>query len=263
MFEDYAGRRVLVTGSSSGIGQALAGELARLGAEVHAAARSGDAEGLAAWHRLDLSDPASVEAVAAALPGPVDVLFNCAGLPPMAADADVLAVNFLGTRLLTDLLTEQMPPGSAVVNVSSNGGYAWRRRPELVRTFVELADFAGGLAWYAEHAVEVGHVYRFSKEALTFWTMLASAELVQRGVRMNVASPGAVQTPMLEAIEAVTPAAAIEAVLQPSGRRSTPQEQVGPLLFLGSEAQASYVNGAELPVDGGFWAARTVAGELH
>jgi NAD(P)-dependent dehydrogenase (short-subunit alcohol dehydrogenase family) len=69
----------------------------------------------------------------------------------------------------------------------------------------------------------------------------------------------AVQTPMLEAIEKVFPAEMLDAVTHPVGRRSTPDEQVGPLLFLNS-AGASYVNGVDLQVDGGFWAAQSVAG---
>ena len=67
---------------------------------------------------------------------------------------------------------------------------------------------------------------------------------------------------MLDAIEAVSPAAALAAVEQPIGRRSTPEEQVGPLLFLNGDS-ASYVNGVDLPVDGGFWAAQSVSGRLH
>ncbi|SEO48881.1 coniferyl-alcohol dehydrogenase [Trujillonella endophytica] len=261
-FPGYRGRRVVVTGASSGIGRALARALVDLGAEVHGAALTGSGEGLASFRELDLADPASIEEAEAGLGGPVDVLFNCAGVVPMLDPDVVVAVNFLGTRLLTERMLERMGPGGAVVNVSSNGGFAWRTRSAFVREFVGTPTFEAGLAWYAAHREEAGHAYRFAKEALTVWTMLASAELIGRGIRMNVASPGSVQTPMLAAIEAVTPAAALAAVEQPSGRRSTPEEQVGPLLFLGSDA-ASYVTGADLPVDGGFWAAQTVAGRLH
>ena len=69
--------------------------------------------------------------------------------------------------------------------------------------------------------------------------------------------PGAVQTPMLEEIEKTTPSAAIDVIAQPIGRRSSADEQAAALLFLGSP-QASYINGAALPVDGGFMSAMAV-----
>lgn len=261
-FHGYRGRRVVVTGSSSGIGQALARALVGLGAEVHGAALSGAGEGLAAFHSLDLTNPDSIETAVSSIGGRVDALFNCAGATPMIDPAAVVAVNFLGTRLLTERVLELMPAGGAVVSVSSNGGYGWRRRRDFIRAFVEVPTFAEGLAWFEARREEAGHAYRFAKEALTVWTMLQSAQSVRRGVRINAVSPGAVRTPMLDAIEAVSSPEAIDVVAQPIGRRSTPEEQVGPMLFLNSD-RASYVNGVDLPVDGGFWAAETLAGRLQ
>ena len=64
-------------------------------------------------------------------------------------------------------------------------------------------------------------------------------------------SPGAVETPMLREIEKLVASEAIEAVTRPIGRRSSAVEQAWPLIFLNSAA-ASYINGADLAVDGGF-----------
>ncbi|WP_216911069.1 coniferyl-alcohol dehydrogenase [Nocardia noduli] len=259
---DYTGKRVVVTGSSSGIGAATARALAAAGAEVHGASRTGDATGLASFTTLDLADPASIEAAASAIGDPVHALFNCAGATPMVAPLDILKVNFLGTRLFTEHILAQMPHGGAVVNVSSDGGYAWRKRQSIIVEFLAARTFDAGLAWYEAHKDESGHPYGFAKEALNVWTMQQSATLIGRGIRINGCSPGAVQTPMLEAIEAVFPSEMIDAVTVPIGRRSTPEEQAGPLLFLNSPA-ASYVNGIDLQVDGGFWAGQTLAGAFH
>ena len=79
----------------------------------------------------------------------------------------------------------------------------------------------------------------------------AAASLIKRGVRMNCTLPGPTQTPFMEAQAKVTPDAAIDAFTQPINRRSRPEEQAAPLVFLTSDA-ASYVNGVALPVDGGF-----------
>ena len=121
----------------------------------------------------------------------------------------------------------------------------------------EADDFDAGLDWCATHPDMVAEGYRFSKEAVIVWTMTQSAQLIQRGIRMNCTLPGAVQTPMLVEIEKVTPTAVIDQVAQPIGRRSFPDEQAEVLLFLNSP-QAGYINGVALPVDGGFMASLAV-----
>ena len=83
------------------------------------------------------------------------------------------------------------------------------------------------------------------------WTQFTAAHLIKKGVRMNCTLPGPTQTPMMASFESATPASVLDAAAQPIGRRATPDEQAGPLVFLNSPA-ASYVNGVVLPVDGGF-----------
>ncbi len=258
---EYASKRVVVTGCASGIGRAAATALVAAGAEVVGLDKSAAPSGLAASVQVDLSDPESVEAAAGAVDGRVDALFNCAGAPPTIPSVEILKVNFLGTRLLTELLVERMPVGSAIVNTSSDGGAGWRKKLPLLTDFLALATFDEGVAWFEENEAAAGHAYSFSKEALNLWTLQQSAVLIQRGIRINTSSPGAVQTPMLEVIEATFPPELIAATEHPIGRRSTPEEQVGALLFLGSDA-ASYVNGADLAVDGGYSASMSVTGAL-
>ncbi|WP_375405850.1 coniferyl-alcohol dehydrogenase [uncultured Amnibacterium sp.] len=260
-FTEYENKRVVVTGASSGIGAAVTETLVGLGAEVHAASRRKPTVQTAGFHALDLSDPASIEAAAASIGGPVDVLFNCAGAVPMMPAIEIFKVNFLGTRYLTELLLPQIPSGGSVVNTSSDGGYAWRTKHALILDLLATTTFRAGVEWYEQNEQAAGHAYSFGKEALDLWTMQLSATTIQRGVRVNSTSPGAVQTPMLEAIEGAYTAAAIDPVTVPSGRRSSAEEQVGPLLFLGSDG-ASYVNGADIQVDGGFGATLNVAGTL-
>lgn len=259
-FEEYRDRRVIVTGCSSGIGQATAQALVGLGAEVHGVDLKAATAELASYTALDLADPESITAAAGRIGGHVDALFNCAGATPMIPSAQIVKVNFLGTRLFTELVTELMGPGGAVVNTSSDGGFGWRKKLPLLLAFVGIADFAAGAAWYEEHEEAAGHGYSFGKEAINVWTLQQSAVLIKRGIRMNSVSPGAVQTPMLEAIEATFPSDLIDVTYEQIGRRSTPEEQVGPLLFLNSDS-ASYVNGADLAVDGGFTASLAVAGQ--
>ncbi|MGY4857378.1 coniferyl-alcohol dehydrogenase [Cryobacterium sp. AP23] len=260
-FETYAGKRVVVSGASSGIGKATAQALADLGAEVIGVGSRPPAVEGARHVRLDLSDPESITAAASQIGGRVDVLFNCAGATPMLASTDILKVNFLGTRLFTESIIPYIPSGGAIVNVSSDGGYGWRTKRELILDLLAIPDFDGGSAWYAANEERAGHAYSFGKEALDVWTMQQSQLLIAKGIRINTVSPGAVQTPMLDAIEDAYTSASIDPVLVPSGRRSSPEEQAGPILFLGSEA-ASYVNGADIAVDGGYWASLNLAGSI-
>jgi len=149
---DLSGRRVLVTGVTSGIGEQTALELARHGAEVVLAARSKtrldhtEADILAAvpsavLHRtiVDLADLSSVRRAAAQVSqiGPLDVLVNNAGVmaPPFSQTVDgfelQLATNHLGPFLLTGLLLPQLVASGRgrVVTVSSQAHRLTRRAP--------------------------------------------------------------------------------------------------------------------------------------
>jgi len=247
----YAGKRVVVTGCASGIGAAVAGALSAQGAQVVGLDRHEGSALLAQFVAIDLGDPDAIDAAAGKIDGRVDALFNCAGLAPTQPKLAIIRVNFLGLRHLTERVVPLMSAGGAIVSVSSNGGLRWRARRAMLNDCLALDGFAAGLGWVESRLNEIANGYGFAKEALTVWTLRESARLIKRGIRINCTSPGAVETAMLREIEERIPIAAIDATTDPIGRRSSPQEQVGALLFLNSDA-ASYVNGVDLPVDGGY-----------
>lgn len=253
----FAGKRVVVTGCASGIGHATASLLIEAGAEVYGIDLHPSDLSLAAFDEIDLGDPVSIDRWG--FEGRLDALFNCAGMSPTRPASDIVGVNFLGTRRLTQRLVDRMAVGSAIVNVSSNGGARWRNRRSDLLAFVDTASFAEGVAWFDRHKHTIPNGYAFSKEALIVWTLQQSQSLIQRGIRINATSPGAVQTPMLDDIETRVPSEVIDAVARPIGRRSTPVEQAWPLLMLASDA-AAYINGVDLAVDGG-WAAGMMLGD--
>lgn len=257
--DGYRGRRVVVTGCASGIGAATARALVAYGAQVHGLDRQEPDFAVARFTPVDLADPDAIDQAVERLDGRIDALFNCAGLSPTMPGLAVLKVNFLGTRHLTARVAARMGAGGAIVSVSSNGGLRWRERKADLVALLDTPSFAAGLAWLEPRLAGIANAYSFGKAALTVWTMRESAGLIGRGIRINCTSPGAVETPMLAEIAAQVPPAAIDAVTVPSGRRSPPEEQAWPLLFLNSAA-ASYVNGVDLPVDGGFAATVALAG---
>jgi NAD(P)-dependent dehydrogenase (short-subunit alcohol dehydrogenase family) len=249
----YAGKRVIVSGCYSGIGHATARQLVALGAEVHGLDWKPCDLALAGFTLVDLRDAANIDVGIAGLTGSFDALFNCAGIPPGAPPLDVMKVNYIGTKYLTDALLAVMGRGSAIVNVASNGGMGWPAHLPELKQLVEADGFVAAVDFCEANLELVAEGYRFSKEAMIVWTMAHSATLIRQGIRMNCTLPGAVQTPMLAEIEKATPAAVIDQVAQPIGRRSSADEQAAALLYLNSP-QASYINGAVLPVDGGFMA---------
>ncbi len=257
----YEGKRVVVSGCFSGIGRATARILLDQGAIVHGLDLKANDLALQAFTAVDLREAGSIDAAVKQIGGPVDALFNCAGVAPGRPPLDVLKVNFIGTRHLTEQLLASMAPGGAVVNVASVGGAGWSTRVPALTELSEAPSFDAAVAWCEAHPEALAASYSFSKEAIIVWTMLTSARQIQRGIRVNCTTPGAVQTPMLDEIEVDTPTAVIEVTTQPIGRRSQPEEQAAVLVFLNSDA-AGYVNGAVLPVDGGFMAAR-ITGQIN
>jgi NAD(P)-dependent dehydrogenase (short-subunit alcohol dehydrogenase family) len=215
-----AGRTALVTGASSGIGAAVARDLARRGATVGICARREDrlrevlAECQAAspdcrmWV-TDLSDLGQVSELgrrAEAELGGVDILVNNAGMPkrrhvttltPDVVD-DVMALNYLSpVRLTLALLPQMLERGEGrVVNISS---VAARLGPP-------------GEAAYAA-----------SKAALTAWSESMAVDLWDTGVRLHVVNPGIIDTelfglpdndPLVADIDALPPQAVADAIAE-------------------------------------------------
>ena len=137
-----AGKRIVVTGAASGIGLATAELVAREGAEVIAV----DVAGAPTVERCDLSRPDDIDALVGRLDDPIHGLCNVAGVPGSHPAEQVMAVNFLGLRHLTEALLPRLADGGAVVNVASAAGSGWRQRLDQSRALMATPDFAGGLA---------------------------------------------------------------------------------------------------------------------
>jgi len=248
----YEGKRVVVTGAASGMGAACAAALTELGAEVHAVDIQDAAGPVAAFHRCDLSDPASIEATVAEIGGPVDSLFNCAGLPTTAPALKVMVVNFVGHRHLTETLLHNMAPGSSIGFISSAGGMGWLMNMGTIPGLLATSGFAEGKRWCEEHADVYGdNGYGFSKEVINAYVCQRGFQLAPQGIRMNSTMPGPTDTPMMPSFVESMGEDYFEAFPKPLGRNSTPEEQAWPLIMLNSP-RSSYVTATTLMTDGGF-----------
>jgi NAD(P)-dependent dehydrogenase (short-subunit alcohol dehydrogenase family) len=185
--------------------------------------------------------------------GRIDALFNVAGVSGPADPAEIIGINFVGTRELTELLLERMRAGAAVVHTASIAASHYRRRRELVAGLLAAADRPSAARWCREHRARIGTGYAVSKDALVWYTLTRAVELAGRGVRMNCAAPGLTETPILEASRRSRGSAFLDSIPRPLGRTAEPGEQAAVLAFLNSGA-AGYLTGQVIWVDGGYMA---------
>ena len=256
----YDGKHVVVTGCASGIGAEVARQLGELGARVtgldrHVLTESGNAPG--EFIEIDLADPDSVEAAAGAVDGPVDALFNVAGVSSGIGDPLlVVRINFLGMRQFTEALVERMIPGATIGNVSSLAASSFRENAGTTAGLIDTTSVEAGLRWCAENPdALVDGGYRLSKEAIILYGMHRAADLGARGIRINCTAPGVTETPILDQLRSAYGQRYLDSFTAPLGRFSTPEEQAAALVFLGSRA-AGYITGQVLWTDGGILAER-------
>lgn len=250
----FEGKRVVIAGCFSGMGEAAARELVNLGAEVHGVDIRESPVALASFTQVDLRDPASIDAAIASIGGEIDCLFNCSGLPQTFPAIDVIKVNYIGMRYWTEQWAPKIRKGGAIATITSTAGMGHMMRAALHEELIGLSSFADAVAWVEARIETLGDPYSFSKETMQYWTLVASQEFIKQGVRINCTAPGPTQTPMMNDFEKVVGGADVmDIYTQPINRRSSPAEQAYPLIFLNSNA-ASYLNGHVLDVDGGFTA---------
>ena len=245
------GKVVVITGAAGGIGREAALLFSEEGASVCVAdvsAEAGEEVAAAAreafFQQVDVTDPASVEAMYAATAeryGGIDVLYNNAGIMP-ADDASVL---------------ETEPNAwERVLDVNAKGVYLCCRHgiPRLLErgggSVINVASFVA-LVGAATSQI----AYTASKGAVLSLTRELAVEFARQGVRVNALCPGPVETPMLMRLFADDPAAyERRRVHLPMGRLATAREIAQGALFLASD-ESSYVTGSTFLVDGGLTAA--------
>lgn len=247
----YDGRRAVVTGCASGIGAHLVHHLHELGASVVGLDKRRPPVELSDFHHVDLSDPASIDGAVAAIVGPVDVLFNVAGVSSGIGDPQlVVTINFLGLRHLTEALIPRMTPGSSIVSVSSLAASGYREHLRDVAPLLRTPTMQEGIEWCQSHPDTLGTGYQLSKEAVILYTMRTATDLGARGIRINCTGPGVTETPILDQLRTAYGPEFLDDIPKPLGRVADPIEQAAVLLFLNSGA-ASYISGQVVWVDGG------------
>jgi len=256
----YEGLRVVVTGAARGVGATLLELLAELDvAHVTAIDRNAPSGVHHAFLAADLSDEDAVRDAVSRIDGPVNVLFNNAGVADTQPPGTVLSVNYLALRALSEGLLDRMPAGGAIVNTASTAGGLWRKRAKEINALLDIGisgGWAAPLQWCEENLPALGQSpYNFSKEVVVVHTLRSSRATMRRGVRTNTACPGPIDTPLLPEFRQTTSDKIVDwNIREMGGRAVRPREVATTLAFLGSP-EASYLNGVSLDIDGGFNAA--------
>jgi 2-deoxy-D-gluconate 3-dehydrogenase len=238
------GKKALVTGANTGIGQAIAVGLSEAGAHVICAGRRSCAETVEACTRVGgtaeelMLDLADLDAAVAALPDDLDILVNNAGIIRREDSVtfseadwdDVMDVNLKAVFLLCQRFAKNAMAA---------------HRPGRIVNIASLLSFQGGIRVPS---------YTASKHGVAGLTKIFANEWAARGINVNAVAPGYIATNNTEALRA--DAARNQAILDriPAGRWGAPEDIAGAVTFLCTPA-AKYVTGAVLNVDGG-WLAR-------
>ncbi len=236
------GKRVLVTGASSGIGRAVAVECSRLGATIIATGRSQErldetlamlaGEGHTAVP-ADLSATEDVERLVAECDA-LDGVALCSGIGMMLPVQfstrkkllDVFDTNFLNPVELLRLLLKKkkVKGGASVVAISSMGG---------------------------THFFTIGNgAYGASKAALDSFMKFCARELAAKGIRVNTVLPAMIDTPLIHRGSVTDEEHAADEATYPLKRYGRPEEVAYAVIYLLSDA-ASWVTGTSLVIDGG------------
>ena len=259
----YENTRVVVTGSGSGMGEATARLLGDLGAEVHAVDIRKPSVPHAAFYETDLRDQSAIEETVAALKavGPIDRLFNCAGIPHTFGPIDCMVVNFIGLRHLAEGLLPGIVDGGSIASIASDAGIAYQANMAWAQELLAISDPAQAKAWCEANPAAVREGYSFSKECIIVWTMKRALALAERQIRINCIAPSPTDTAFMVPTIAEIGQEYIDrfphALL---GRMAAGIDQAGPLVLLNSEL-AAVVSGTVLYTDQGF-AGGIFTGEL-
>jgi 2-keto-3-deoxy-L-fuconate dehydrogenase len=253
------GKRALITGAGSGIGEATARLFAQQGAEVIVADLQADAAQRVAAGIVDLGGVASALPLDVADETQVRAGFD--GVADQRGRLDIL-VNNAGVSHVGNILETSLEEWERVLRVNARGVFLCAR--EGVRIMLQQEPKGGVILNMSSTAALIGIdrrlPYSASKGAVLAMTRSIAMDFVDQGIRCNAICPGTVHTPFVEGYLRRSFPGQEDAVRQalharqPLGRMGLPEEIAAAALYLACD-EAAFVTGSALVIDGG-WTAK-------
>ena len=134
------GKKIVVTGAASGIGAATAAFAAARGAHVLSVDIVRPVNPIGTFFQADLSDKESIDQLIRSLPQEINGLANIAGLPPTRPAVEVIKVNLIGLKYLTQQLLPKFADGASIVNLASLAGLGWADAKEAIDASARFLD---------------------------------------------------------------------------------------------------------------------------
>jgi NAD(P)-dependent dehydrogenase (short-subunit alcohol dehydrogenase family) len=248
----YDGKRVVVVGAATGMGNAAARLLVDAGAEVVAMDYAPmEIDGIAGAISLNLAAKASIDAAVKECGGRVDALFSCAGVAD--GTPGIEKINFLGHRHMINQMLDagMLGRGSAIGFISSAAGAAWARddNMQVLGEYLDIEDMDEASQW----AIDNGKADYFqSKLAVCLYVARSAYPLLKQGVRINAIMPGPTDTPLAQANKEMWLGFGSDYREDTGVEASTPEDQAYPLVFLCSDA-AKAITGITVISDQGYF----------
>ncbi len=255
--KDYFGYKdkvCVVTGASSGMGEAVAKMLVDLGAKVYAIDMNEcKVDWITEFIKCNLANKEEIDEAFKKIPEHIDAFFGVAGLSGAKTDyRTTFDCNYTANMYITlNYLNNRMSKGGAIVYCTSTAGLEWkkfkREQNKVVhsKTWEEVQNVTRKLA----SSAPATFAYMYSKRCLSQFACEQAVEFAKKGIRINNVLPGSTDTGMKQEFQdMVGSEEGLIAQAGLAGRLATSEEMAMPMVFLNSD-MASFISGLDMVVD--------------
>ena len=255
--KDYFGYKdkvCVVTGASSGMGEATARMLVDLGAKVYAIdINECKVDWITKFIKCNLAKREEIDEAFKEIPEHIDAFFGVAGLSGAKTDyRTTFDCNYTANMYITlSYLNNRMTNGGSIVYCTSTAGLEWKKFKREQNKVVHASDWeeVEEVTRKLASSAPATFAYMYSKRCLSQFACEQSVEFAKKGIRINNVLPASTDTGMKQEFQdMVGSEEGLVAQAGLAGRLATPEEMAYPMVFLNSD-MASFISGLDMVVD--------------